>query len=227
VIRAARELLDDTVPLHIEAARDCFGYYLAVNESTPKNNRDLDTALESKEPINRATVVAWIDDASDLQTLAKLYRLTGEGYYRIQPELGKEAGCALIVRYLLGCIAENVVIEENIEDDTEILERYEAAMMLHGWFRQIVGMNDSVQVLNAAAKSVTDMYLRSSQDVRVAIETGFLEHVLETAALRPYFEYWSRDERLKPAWDRAIKWADAHPDYMAKLFSGSRNPGKD
>ena len=175
--------------MHIAAARDCFGYYLAVNESTPKNNRDLDAALESKEPINRATVVAWIDDASDLQTLAKLYRLTGEGYYRIQPELGKEACCFLIVRYLLTCIAENVVIDENVEDNAKILERYEAAMMLHGWFRQIVGMKDSVQVLNAAAKSVTDMYLRSREDVRVAIETGFLEHALETAALRRYFDY--------------------------------------
>ena len=30
-----------------------------------------------------------------------------------------------------------------------------------------------------------NLYLESGEEVRVAIETGFLEHVLETAALRP------------------------------------------
>ena len=49
----------------------------------------------------------------------------------------------------------------------------------------------------------------------MAIENGFLEHALETAAIRPYFEQGGSDPRLEPAWKRALEWGDAHPDYMA------------
>jgi len=69
---------------------------------------DIDTALSSDGPIANEQVLSWIDAAadSDLPTLPKLYRLTGEGYYRIQPELGRGPTCALIQRYLLGCIRD-------------------------------------------------------------------------------------------------------------------------
>ena len=88
---------------------------------------DINTALSSDGPISRENVLSWIDAAadSDLSTLSKLYRLTGEGYHRIQPELGREPSCALIQRYLLGCIRDGVT------DNEEIEERYEAAESLH------------------------------------------------------------------------------------------------
>jgi len=133
----------------------------------------------------------WIEATSDLSTLAKLYRLTEEGYYRIQPDLGRDASCALIQRYLLQCIREGV------SDDGEIQGRYEAAQSLHVWFRHLLEMKDTSAVLTAAAGAVTELFLASGEDVRTAIETGFLEHVLGTAALRPYFEHWSRDPNLR------------------------------
>jgi len=67
-------------------------------------------ALSNNGPIPKERVLSWIDATadSDLSTLSKLYRLTGEAYYRIEPELGAESTCALIQRYLLGCIREGV-----------------------------------------------------------------------------------------------------------------------
>ena len=62
------------------------------------------------------------------------------------------------------------------------------------------------------------LYLESGDEVRDAIETGFLEHALETAALRPYFEHWASDPHLNLAWNRALEWGKAHPDYMSGLF---------
>src|SRR5438309_8995920 len=93
------------------------------------SNRDLDAALVGNEPIPRERVLLWIEAASDLPTLSKLYRLTGESYYRIQPDLGKDTTCALIQRYLLECIRQNVPNNEEIEG------RWEAAQSLHAWFR--------------------------------------------------------------------------------------------
>jgi hypothetical protein len=174
----------------------------------------IDAALSANGTIPKAQVLAWIDAAadSDLNSLSKLYRLTGDGYYRIQPELGRETTCGLIQRYLLGCIREGVT------GSSEIQDRYEAAQTLHVWFRQLAKMDGTSEVLTAAANGVRKLYLESGDDVRSAIENGFLEHALETATIRPYFEQWASDPRLEPAWNRALTWGEAHPDYMAGLF---------
>jgi len=175
---------------------------------------EINTALSSDGPIPREKVLSWIAASadSDLSTLSKLYRLTGEGYYRIQPDLGREPTCALIQRYLLGCI------RYGLTDNEEIQGRYEAAESLHVWFRHLLGMEGTATVMSRAAKAVTDLYLENGEDVRNAIETGFLEHALETTALHPYFQHWASDPRLESAWNRALEWGNGHPDYMAKLY---------
>jgi len=184
---------------------------------------DIDTALSGDGTIPCEQVLFWIDATadSDLSTLSKLYRLTGEGYYRIQPELGRGPTCALIRRYLLGCIRDGVT------DNDEIQERYEAAGTLHVWFRHLADMDGTSEVLTATANGLMKLYLESGEEVRGAIETGFLEHALETAALRPYFEKWGYDPRLEPAWRRALEWGDAHPDYTAGLFRRLQEKSKE
>jgi len=175
-------------------------------------------ALSNNGPIPKERVLSWIDATadSDLSTLSKLYRLTGEAYYRIDPELGADSTCVVIQRYLLGCIRDGVAENEEIE------ERYQAAMSLHVWFRQLAGMDGTSALLARAADGVTNLYLDGGEDVRDAIETGFLEHALETISLRQYFEHWAADPRLRPAWDRALARGKAHPDYMEGLFQQLR-----
>ena len=186
-------------------------------------NSDIDAALSGDETIPRAQVMSWIEATpdSDLSTLSKLYRLTEEGYYRIQPEMGSEPTCLLIRRYLLGCIRDGVTESEEIQG------RYVAAESLHVWFRHLVAMDDTSSVLSSAATAVKDLYLESGQEVRDAIETGFLEHALETAALRPYFDDWASDARLQASWNKALAWGEAHPDYMAGLFQQVREKDKE
>lgn len=171
---------------------------------------EIDAALQGNEPLPREKVVLWIEAAANLRTLDKLYRLTDEGYYRIQPELGMEATCALIQRYLLECIRENVL------DDDEILSRFEAAMTLHSWFRHLTQTEGTAPILRTAANAVTELYLASDENAQYTIETGFLEHALETAAVRPYFEHWASDERLREGWELSLQWAKDHPDGVSK-----------
>ena len=68
-------------------------------------------------------------------------------------------------------------------------------------------------MIRTTARLTTDLFLTSGEDIRDAIEMGFLEHALESAGLRPYFEYWSEDPRLCEAWERALEWGKAHPDF--------------
>jgi hypothetical protein len=55
----------------------------------------------------------------------------------------------------------------------------------------------------------------------VAIENGFLEHALETAAVRPHFDHWGSDSRLEPAWKRALEWVRI-PTTWQDYFGGFR-----
>src|SRR5260370_16710546 len=86
---------------------------------------EINAALLTEETIPRERVLLWIDGAADLKTLSKLYQLTGEGYYRIQPNLGRETTCALIQRYLLERIRQDDT------DDHDVQSRSEAAQSLH------------------------------------------------------------------------------------------------
>jgi len=64
----------------------------------PDSDRAIDAVLLTDAPIPREKVIHWIEGANNLSTLSKLYRLTGEAYYRIQPDLGQEVTCTLIQR---------------------------------------------------------------------------------------------------------------------------------
>jgi len=168
---------------------------------------EIDAAVASQEVLARSDVERWIETTNDLPTLAKIYRITGEGYHRIKPELGKELECKSIQNYLLECI------RQDIKDDDEIESRYEAAGTLHGWLRQLLEARDCDEVIRRTAHAVTELFLTGGEEIRNAIETGFLEHALESRGLRPYFEHWSEDSRLRDTWDRALEWGIAHPDF--------------
>jgi hypothetical protein len=172
---------------------------------------EIDAALSSQDPIPKDRVLLWIESVKDLPTLAKLYRITGEGYYRIQPELGKEAECRAVRNYLLECIRQNVSESEEFES------RWEAARTLHLWLRKLVEMGDASDEIEHTALAVTNLFLANGEEIQLAIEQGFLEHALETSRLRLYFENWSRHDRLREPWERAVAWANDHPDWSWNL----------
>jgi hypothetical protein len=174
---------------------------------------EIDAALLSEGPIAREKVIEWIDSTSDLPTLAKLYRLTDEAYQRIKPELGEEPTCGLIQRYLLECIRQDAA------ETDEIQGRWEAASTLHSWFCHLATMGeDNSAILRPASDAITELFLTGSDDVRNAIEQGFLEHALEMEGLRRYFEHWSADPILREAWERALEWGKAHPNFTWGLL---------
>ena len=90
-------------------------------------------------------------------------------------------------------------------DNEEIAGRYEAAETLHPWFRHLLGMEVTTAVLSSATSAITNLYLERGEEVRDAMETGFHEHALETAAFRPFFEHWASDPRLQLARNRALE----------------------
>ena len=167
-------------------------------------------ALDSEASIARELVVESCQDADDVKSLALLYRLTDEAYERIHPPLGQQETCRLIQRYLLECLRLN-------PEDGIAFSRYQAAWTLVSWFQHLSRLADTTPVLRDAASAVTQLYLESDTDVRTAIETGFLEHVLEDGDFRPLFAGWEHDNRLREAWRAALAWGEAHPGFTRGL----------
>ena len=182
----------------------------ALNEPMDELNRSILNALESDGPIPRQRVRGWIHQAATVQADALLYKLTREAWSRIEPCLEKAEACTLIERYLLGCIREN-------PQGGVALTRYEAAGELEAWFDRLADMDDTRDVLQSAVGAVTTLFLAGDDEVRGAIETGFLEHVLEQAQMRPLFSHWAHDERLQEAWRLALAWGQAHPNFTKSL----------
>jgi hypothetical protein len=170
----------------------------------------IQTALESQDLISRERVREWISRAPDVETLALLYQLTNEAWNRIVPELQRDETCALIRDYLLRCILEN-------SEDDVALSRYEAAGELELWFDYLSDQPSTEDILKGVAEAITKLFLRSNDGVQRAIETGFLEHILEQERLRHYFSHWAENERLCETWQCALAWAEAHPNYMKNL----------
>jgi hypothetical protein len=175
-----------------------------------KIDRSIEAALEASTVIPHDTIAQWCRDADELGTLALLYRLTAEGHERIEPPLAVGEACTLMRRYFLECIRLD-------PQDGLAITRHEAAWTLEAWLDHLTTMPGTSDVVREAVEAVTQLYLAGSPEVQNAIETGFLEHVLEQTRLRPLFEHWRDDPRLRGSWDAALAWGDAHPDLTKRL----------
>jgi hypothetical protein len=185
-----------------------------------KLEQSVQVALGSGEPIPRELVREWIQRADHVEADALLNKLTDEAWNRIEPPLEGQETCALIQRYLLRCIREN-------PQGGVALNRYEAAGVLEAWFDHLASTEDGPARLQAVVLAVTDLFLDADDLVRRAIETGFLEHVLEQPTLRPYFSHWALDDRLQDAWQECLAWGEAHPNFMKNLRVALREAGAD
>jgi len=83
--------------------------------------------------------------------------------------------------------------------------------------KHLLEVGDASDEIKSAARAITDLFLASGEEIQLAIEQGFLEHALESGGLRPYFEHWSKDARLRETWLAATEWADDHPDFSWNL----------
>jgi hypothetical protein len=169
-------------------------------------------ALASDGPIPADLVREWIREPATIGTDALLYKLTRDAWHRVEPHLNTAETCAVIQRYLLGCIRE-----DPSEDDA--LGRYEAAHELEAWLDHLVGLENTREIVLELVDAVTTQFLAGDDGVRRALETGFLEHVLEQPSRRALFSHWAHDERLQEAWRLALAWGEAHPNFTKSMRS--------
>lgn len=146
-------------------------------------------------------IAEFIADESDLDVWSAVYKALGAAHSRIKPEPGMEMTCEFIVRYLLRCIRENPSHEH-------VHSGYEAAGELAGclkvWAAKLPETN---VIMQSAARHLAEEYIAGDSQVRDRILNGTLEHALESAHVRPFFEHWKTNSALAGVWRDAMDWA--------------------
>jgi hypothetical protein len=155
-----------------------------------------------------AEVRRWMNDSGDLGVWSAVYDLLGSAIELIEPELSMDEARSFAVDFLLRCIHEDPQYEND-----ELPTGYEAAHNLADCLKYWASKQPQSQpVLTDAAACIAAAYRAADDDERDRLVNGCLEHALETAAVRSYFEQWRNDLVLKEPWRLAMEWGLAHGD---------------
>lgn len=166
---------------------------------------EIETALAGDAPVPGPAYATWTT-RGDLASRARAYALSAAGWSRIRPEPSMEAQCDFMACYLLDCIAADP------PPDGFVHGGFEAAYELAAWLKHLAAMPVASHVVADVAARLASLYRVGEPAVRTRIETGALEHALESAAVRPFFESWSADPLLAKAHRPALAWGLAHSD---------------
>ena len=126
---------------------------------------------------------------------------------RIRPSIEDDWLYCSMSDYLLECIALSV--DAHPADDS-IHSRFEAAHELVRWFNWIVSRDKRSTGIRKRIDRIAVEFKNGDTSVRNCIETGFLEHILESPGNRPYFSHWKDDEILADSYTEAMRWGEAH-----------------
>jgi len=124
---------------------------------------------------------------------------------RIDEEIEQKDLEAFLFEYYERCLDE--------DPDTDWAEtRYGACRTMISWFRAIPDDVDpaSCSFIVHMKDWLTDVYLKSGEDIRDAIVAGALEHILEQKRWWDFFQDWKENPALRPAYERAMEWAVDH-----------------
>jgi len=165
---------------------------------------EVEVALTGSNIVPRVQYQRWI--RSDLATRARVYALTASHWSRIQPEPSRDEHCGFMAEYLIECLLQNP------EGDDFIHSGFEAGYEIAAWLKHLVKSVDGRVVVGDMASRLADAYRSADVSTRNRIETGALEHALESRAVRPFFDLWATDPILREAHEHALAWGMDHTE---------------
>jgi hypothetical protein len=165
---------------------------------------EVEVALAGTATIPMTDYERWI--RGDLRTRARVYALTASHWSRIHPEPSGEQHCRFMADYLIECLLQNP------EGDDFLHGGFDAAHEIAAWLKHLVKTPGGKAVLAEVAGRLALAYKDADPITRNRIETGALEHALESRAVRPFFDSWGTDPILRDAHEQALAWGLAHTE---------------
>jgi hypothetical protein len=108
--------------------------------------------------------------------------------------------------YLIECLVQNP------EGDDFLHNGFDAGWEMAAWLKHLAKTGDLRAVLTEVAARLAIVYKAADAKTRNRIETGALEHALESRAVRPFFDSWGADPILRDAHEHALAWGLAHTE---------------
>lgn len=139
---------------------------------------EVDVALSGTGTIPRTEYQRWI--RGDLHTRARVYALTASQWSRIHPEPSDAEHCGFMADYLIECLLQNP------ENDGFLHSGFQAGYEMVAWLKHLAKTSDGSTVLTEVASRLAVAYKAADATTRNRIETGALEHALESRAVRPF-----------------------------------------
>ncbi len=174
---------------------------------------DIQTLVFGDDVLPKQLLVEWI--ASDnLRIWGYVEIMLVDGFCRIQPPFDIKDSAAFLSDYYLRCMSDPI----SCPSDADLVDlpdtphsRYEAAEVLASFLENLIRLKpETNELIHDLVKNVTQMYVDGDSDLRLSIETGFLEHVFEIPANRRLFTPWNKTDFLNNAHNRCLEWGVAH-----------------
>ena len=150
--------------------------------------------------------------SSDLAEMARGCHVLMHHYDRVQPPSDPIPVRHFLIDYYLRCVIEDPLSDQMVDydDDYRMHSRFEAARNLRSLLESLFD-HRYTSLVKVLVKRVTEAFLKGDMPLQNAIETGFLEHVLERPDLVHLFEFWKDNPKSSESYETALKWGLAHP----------------
>lgn len=179
--------------------------HAAENHSALERYRDRARAIPLAELRGLMSSADLVDNAVAAELLT-----TGRAQIEPPPEVGEAR--PFLIDFLLRAMIENRPLPRVAGSADDLVPtRFEAAGRLQTLLEHLVDRTSKRdEEVAYLVRRVTDEFLAGDEILRNAIETGFLEHVLERDDLVDLFAHWQQHPQLSDSYEWALKWGRAH-----------------
>jgi hypothetical protein len=178
---------------------------MLAGEIYMNDDSKVEAVMDGTGIIAKSDYLRWAR-SRDLSTRARAYALSATAWDRIKPEPSMEEQCGAMAEYLFECL------KDDPPEDDFIYSRFKAGHELSEWLKHLSSMPEAKSFITDIVRRLETLYKQSDPKIRNRIETGVLEHILESPRLRPLFVHWQKDPVLREAYEPALEWGLAHSE---------------
>lgn len=161
------------------------------------------TALQSNGPVSAEEVLRWMRDG-ELRVRGAAYHFLQRARDRIVPPLSIAEQCSFMLDYLFECLLVHPQPGDYLHSG------FEAARELAAWVNQLECSGENDGYIRYIIQRLTEAYIAADDATRHRIETGAVEHMMESPSMRKYFASWKDDPTLGTAYKMCIQWGRDH-----------------
>ncbi len=162
--------------------------------------KELKTSPDGGPSIPISQVRKWMS-SEDTDTLGATYGFLSNASQvnRVLPPLEFDEVFNFMMRYYEFCLTTD-------PKSRWANSSHSAGWDLTGWFSQMWDEKRDIKYFRAIKSMLEKLYIAGSPELKGCVEQAIVEHLFERKPIRKFFEDWSHNPKLRPAYDAAMLW---------------------